>query len=86
MQEINVFHELFYSLEVWGYLGPLGIVAIGYYAARKEKILGVMWFIVEMVFVGHYLGLYASEPGYIWHIVFLVLGGLATCVFPLFDH
>ena len=87
MQEFtNLFEQLFLSTEMWGYLGPLAIVAIGLLASKKDKGLGVMWFMVEMLLAWHYLQLVAATPDYWWHLIIIVLGGLATCVYPLFDR
>lgn len=87
MQEFtNLFEQLFLSTQMWGYLGPLAIVAVGLVAAKKDKLLGVMWFMVECLFMWHYLQLVAATPEYYWHLLILVLGGLATCIYPLFDR
>ena len=86
MQEINIFNELFLSLEMWGYLGPFALVFIGYVLTKKEKFLGVLWFVVECLFVARYLALIDATPDYWWHIFILLLGGLFTCVYPLLDR
>ena len=79
-------YDAFLSLEMWGYLGPLGIVIIGYILTQKNTFLGILWFIVECLFIGHYLSLVDATPFYWWHITILLLGGLLTCVFPLWDR
>ena len=86
MQDINWFSEVFYSLEPWGYLGPIGLVIIGYVLSKKDKILGVFWFIVECLFAAHYFELVDATPQYWWHIFLILLGGLFTCVFPLINQ
>jgi len=86
MQDINWFNEIFLSLEMWGYLGPICLVIIGYYLAEKSVTLGVLWFIVECLFVANYLDLVEATPDYWWHIIILLLGGLFTCIFPLIDR
>ena len=82
----TVLEEVFLSLQIWGYFGPLALVIIGYAIARKNMLLGVLWFIVECLFIGHYLDLVSATPQYWWHIYILLLGGLFTCVFPLWDR
>lgn len=82
----NVFFNLFLSLQLWGYFGPLALVIVGYVLARKDKFLGVLWFIVECLFIGQYFAQVDATPQYWWHIFILLLGGLLTCVFPLWDH
>ena len=44
----GIFYEMFLSLNMWGYLGPIALVIGGYFAMRKEKSLGVIWFVVEL--------------------------------------
>jgi len=71
---------------MWGYLGPMGLVVIGYFLAQKDRILGILWFVLECLFVAQYLVLVAITPDYWWHIFILLLGGLFTCVYPLWDR
>jgi len=85
MQDINWFSEIFLSLEMWGYLGPFLLVLIGYYLADRETVLGVLWFIIECLFVSRYLELVEATPDYWWHTLIILMGGLYTCIFiPLF--
>lgn len=86
MQDVNIFYELFLSPEMWGYLGPFALVFIGYVLTQKDKFLGVLWFVVECLFVAQYLTLIDATPGYWWHIFILLLGGLFTCVYPLLNR
>jgi len=44
MDDISIFSELFLSLDMWGYLGPMAMIVIGYVLAKKEKFLGVFGF------------------------------------------
>ena len=83
MQDINWFSEIFLSLEMWGYLGPIGLVIIGYVLSKNSTILGVFWFLVECLFAAHYFELVDATPQYWWHIIIILLGGLFTCIFPL---
>ena len=86
MLEINIFEELFLSQEIWSYLGPFALLVIGYVLAKKDKALGVLWFLLECIFAYYYMELISSDPFYIWHAFFLVVGGILTCVFPLIDR
>lgn len=86
MQEINIFNELFLSLEMWGYLGPFALVIIGYFLSDRDRVLGVLWFVVECLFVAQYLELVTATPDYWWHIYLILLGGLFTCIYPLWDR
>ncbi len=80
------FYDLFLSPQMWGYLGPIGIVVIGYLLCKKDKSLGVLWFVIECLFMSQYFLLVAATPAYWWHIVILLFGGLLTCVYPLWDR
>jgi len=79
------FYDLFLSSEISGYFGPLAIVIIGYFVMRKERALGILWFIVECLFMAHYFALVDATPAYWWNIFILLFGGLFTCVFPLWE-
>ena len=78
--------EYFLSSEVSGYLGPLAIVICGYFLFRKDRMLGILWFVVECLFISHYLTLVEATPAYWWQIIILLFGGMFTCVFPLWDR
>lgn len=82
----NIFYEMFLSLQLWGYFGPLALVIIGYVLVKKELFLGILWFIIECLFIGYYLDLVDATPQYWWHVYILLLGGLFTCVYPLWDR
>ena len=84
MQDINWFSEIFLSLEMWGYLGPFALVIIGVILADRDKFLGVFWFIIECLFASRYLELIEATPDYWWHILIIIMGGLMTCILPLF--
>jgi len=82
----SMIYQLFLSVEMWGYLGPLALVIGGYFAMRKDKALGVMWFVVECLVLSQYFLLVADTPAFWWHIYILLFGGLFTIVFPLWDR
>lgn len=82
----DLFYELFLSEEPWGYLGIMGILIFGYVLAKKDKVLGLVWYIIEWLFLANYLSLVEATPFYWWHIIILLIGGFATCVFPLIDR
>jgi hypothetical protein len=86
MMEINLFEELFMTTTMWGYLGPMFLVVIGYLLAKKDRNLGVLWFIMECLFIGQYAALAVTTPQYWWHFFILLFGGLMTCVYPLWDR
>jgi len=82
----SMFYQLFFGLNMWGYLGPLALVIGGYFIAKKDRFLGVLYFVVECLLISHYLTLVEATPDYWWHIFILLLGGLFTCVYPLWGN
>jgi len=79
---MNIFFELFLSTNLWGYLGPIGLVIIGYVLSNKDKFLGVLWLVVESLIISHYLTLVEATPEYWWHIIILLLG-VIQCAFQM---
>lgn len=86
LEGVNIFYDLFFSANMWSYLGPMGLVVIGYFLVTKNKILGILWFVLECLFMAQYFTLVPANPDYWWHIFILLLGGLFTCVYPLWDR
>lgn len=84
--EINVFQELFMSTSVWGYLGPLALVALGLFLVKKESVLFIFVLIVEFLFAYNYLALVGSTPAYAWHGFIMILGALFTLVYPVWSR
>jgi hypothetical protein len=78
--------EAFLSVEMWGYIGPLAVVICGYAVAKKSQILGVFYFIFECLIVSHYLELVEATPDYWWHIMIILLGGIFTFIYSLWDR
>jgi len=79
----SMIHLLFFSLEMWGYLGPIGLVIGGYFVMKKDKNLGVVWFVVECLIMAQYFVLLEATPEYWWHIFILLIGGLSTAAYSL---
>ena len=86
MMDINLFYELFMTTTMWGYLGPMSLVVIGWFLMKKDRSLGVLWFVIECLFIADYAGMIGTTPQYWWHIFILLFGGLFTCVYPLWDR
>lgn len=80
----SMFFQLFFSMNMWGYIGPLGLVIIGYFVAKETKNLGIVWFLVECLVIANYLVLVSATPEYWWHILILLIG-LFSCLYPLWD-
>lgn len=81
MQSINWFDELFLSTDLWGWFGPLILIAISFILLenKKYKPLGIFFFLVEALVTYNYLTLVSATPWYWWNIILMVLGML-TCI------
>ena len=82
----DLFTELFLSTGISGYLGPLALVMIGYVMANKDRVLGLLWFVVEWLFLAQYFELVEATPDYWWQIFIILFGGLFTLVYPLWNQ
>lgn len=78
----SIFYDLFLSLEMWGYFGPLALVLIGYFVTKKAKEVGIFFIIVDSLIIYTYLTLVEATPQYWWHI-FIVILGVIQCTFRL---
>ena len=83
MQDINIFEQLFHSIEMWGLFGPLALVVTGFFITQKEKGLGILFIIVDSIIVYQYLQI-ANYELYLWHVIILILG-IIQCTFQLFS-
>ena len=83
--ELNIFSEIFLSSNMWGYLGPIALVVIGFLLTKKEKSLGIFMFIVDCLVISQYLSLVDATPGYWWHIIILLLG-VIQCIIQMIDR
>ena len=82
----DLLFELFLSTGMIGYLGPLAIVIIGFVVTKKDKTLGVLWFVVECLFIAQYFALLEATPDYWWQIIILLLGGVLVLIPQLMDR
>jgi len=76
----SIFYDVFLSLELWGYFGPLALVVIGYVITKKERPLGIFMIIVNALVLWYYLTLVSATPEYWWHIIIVMFGGI-LCAF-----
>lgn len=86
LEGLNLFYDVFLSNNMWSYLGPAALVIIGFVLVRKDMALGVIWFIVECLFIAQYATLVEANPDYLWHMYILIFGGLFTLVYPMMDR
>ena len=82
----DFFYEIFLSTNISGYFGPLAIVIIGYFLAKKDRSLGVLAFVIQCLIAAQYFALVEATPEYWWQIIIILLGGILTCVAPLMDR
>lgn len=84
--EVNILSELFLSTDMWGYFGPVGLIAFGLILAKKDKGLGLLMFLVDCLCVYQYSLLLVAEPAYYWHMLILLFGGILTLVPTLMNR
>lgn len=84
--EINLFEELFLSTDMWGYFGPIALIAFGLFLTKKERSLGVLMFLLDCLCVYQYSLLLVGEPAYYWHMLILLFGGILTLIPALMKH
>lgn len=86
LEGINIFYDLFLSSNMWGYIGPLALAIGGYYIAKKSRSLGVLWFIVDCLFISQYFELIEANPNYWWQIIILMMGCILCLIPALMDR
>jgi len=84
--DTGFFYQIFLSLEMWSIFGPALIVICGFVVAKKDRGLGIIFFIVECLVVYQYFMLVDATPFYWWHIIILMFGGIIPCGFSLSDR
>ena len=79
--EINIFEELFLSVDIWGWFGPLAIIVVSFIILtnRKLKPLGILFIIVEFLTISIYFDLVEATPWYWWNIIIMLLG-IIICI------
>ena len=80
------FIDLFLSTEMIGYIGPLALVVVGYVLAKKDRGLGLIAFIVQVLVAAQYFALVEATPDYWWHIIIVLVGSITTCITPMMDR
>lgn len=85
LEGLNIFYDLFLSANMWGYIGPVGLVVIGFFITQKEKSLGIFMIIIYSLLISQYLALVSANPNYWWQTIILLLGVL-QCTIQLIDR
>lgn len=75
----DLFNQLFYSTELWGYLGVLGVTALCLIVIYQVKEVAPFGFIVLTLMGIDYIGRQVAGGYYIWHAVIALVGGV-MCV------
>lgn len=73
-------YDIFLDTTFYGWIGPIFIVLMGYACVKAHKGLGVLWFVVQCLFMASYFELVATTPAYWWHILLILFGGLFTLI------
>ena len=79
----GVFYHFFLSTAIYGYLGPVAVVILGYLIVSKYKEAWVFWALLEILMMTVYFAQVASEPLYWWHIFILFFGGVSLWRFSM---
>lgn len=85
MQDPNYLQELFYSTEVWGYLGVFGMIFLAFMISKKSKALGIIWWVIMIIMAIDYMNMIASTGYYSLHAILLFFGGLIALFIPSED-
>lgn len=78
----DLLNELFLSIEIWGYFGPILLAIGGLVLTKKDKMLGLIAIIAQSLFIVTYLDMVTATPAYWWHSIILILGVIA-CAFQM---
>jgi len=79
--ETGFLNDLFYSVSIFGWFGPLIIVAVSFAILenKKYKPMGILFVIVEFLIISQYLALVEATPWYWWNIIIMLLG-MILCI------
>jgi len=85
MEELDIFHEVFLSHNMWGFFGVVILVIVGFFITKKEKNLGIFMIIIYSLALSQYFTLLETNPIFWWQIIILILG-VIQCIFQLADR
>lgn len=72
----DLFIQLFYSTEVWGYLGLFGVVAFAIAVVYKFKVTAFIFIPIFAIMGLEYLTLTDTYGNFIWRALFMFLSSL----------
>lgn len=76
----NLFENMFYSQEIWGYIGVLGLLVAGVIVCTKYKYASIGFFPVFVIMAIDYLGLITANGYYAFHFLIMLFGALGVPV------
>lgn len=74
----NIFELLFYSEEIWGYLGVVGILTLSLIFALRVKYSFSFWCIACMLMGLHYFTIVTATGYYMLHAILLFFGAVIS--------
>lgn len=81
----ELFNLLFYSPEMWGYLGVIAILFICYVIVDREPSYGILLYVLVLVMTWATYMTNALFLDNVWKVLALVFGGLAVCIGKYFE-
>lgn len=79
---LDLFNEIFYSVEPWGYFGVILLLMIGMLIVREEKRYGVYWYIILLIICFNTYMTNALFLDHVWKVFILIFGGFLICIVP----
>lgn len=77
----TVLEELFFNIDLIGYIGPFAVVVVCALVMQKNKGLGLVCFLFEMFLLAQYFPLIVIDGRYIFHIMIIFFGGVLPLLF-----
>lgn len=74
----DLFNQLFYSEEVWGYMGVIGIAVLALIVTAKEPKAFPFLVMLQALMMITYFDHIAAGGYFVWHIIILLIGAFMT--------
>lgn len=76
MMQTEILEALFFNTDLLGYIGPFAVVVACFLVMDKNKGLGLVCFLFEVLLLAQYFPMLEDDAAYIWHIGLIFFGGL----------
>jgi len=76
----DLFNQLFYAQEIWGYLGLAGVLAFCFVVTYKVKEFAGLGFLICTFMALDYLGRQIAGGYYIWHSIIAFFGAVLLVI------